>query len=160
MYKIVGGDRQEYGPVPLEAVRQWIAQGRANGQTLASFESGPWKPLASFPELANDLQAIAPPPLRQFQGVPPAGQRTNGLAIAGLSFGLLGLLCCGPFGGILAIIFSTIAAVQMSRSPNLYSTPKVVPWLGIGLGIFDLLLSIYLYRSGAVERLLEELQRR
>lgn len=34
MYKIRGGDGKEYGPVSADVVRQWIAEGRANEQTL------------------------------------------------------------------------------------------------------------------------------
>ena len=30
MYKVVGADRREYGPVSRETILEWIAQGRAN----------------------------------------------------------------------------------------------------------------------------------
>ena len=33
MYKIIGADQKEYGPVTAEQLRQWIAEGRVNGQT-------------------------------------------------------------------------------------------------------------------------------
>lgn len=53
MYKIIGADQSEYGPVSEEQVRDWIVQGRANGATLAQAEgSSDWKPLSSFPEFA------------------------------------------------------------------------------------------------------------
>lgn len=53
MYKIIGGDQNEYGPVSLEELRGWIAQKRANGRTMVKREgSEEWKPLASHPELA------------------------------------------------------------------------------------------------------------
>src|SRR6185369_7937141 len=60
MYKVVGADRREYGPVTREAVLEWIAQGRANAQTIARFEEGAWKPLATFDEFKNALAASAP----------------------------------------------------------------------------------------------------
>src|SRR5262245_45643734 len=51
MYKIIGADQKEYGPIPGEQIRRWIAEGRLNGQTLACAEgSQDWKPLATFPE--------------------------------------------------------------------------------------------------------------
>src|SRR5262245_22592904 len=59
MYKIIGGDQREYGPVGLEQVKQWIQEGRANAQTLIQKEGGPWLPLSSLPECAAFL---APPP--------------------------------------------------------------------------------------------------
>jgi hypothetical protein len=53
MYTIVGGDGQRYGPVSADQLRQWIAQGRANGQTLTYREGGDWKPLSTYPEFAD-----------------------------------------------------------------------------------------------------------
>src|ERR1041385_8296422 len=62
MYKIIGADQKEYGPVPAEQLRQWIAEGRAGGATLIRPEGGTeWQPLASFPEFADALNAAAPP---------------------------------------------------------------------------------------------------
>jgi len=53
-YKIIGGDHKEYGPETSEQVRQWIAEGRANGQSLAKAEgSTEWKPLSAHPEFAD-----------------------------------------------------------------------------------------------------------
>ena len=68
MYKIIGADQREYGPVPVEQVRKWIAEGRANAQTKAWSEgSSEWKTLADFPEFADLLTAkggvaLLPPP--------------------------------------------------------------------------------------------------
>ncbi|MBA4150902.1 MAG: NINE protein [Verrucomicrobia bacterium] len=63
MYKILGGDRQEYGPVSAEHVRQWIAEGRANAGTLVQPEgSSAWVPLGSLPEFSL-AASQAPPPL-------------------------------------------------------------------------------------------------
>jgi hypothetical protein len=65
MYKIIGADRREYGPVELERLRQWIAEGRVDGWTLVQAEGGTeWKPLASFPELAALLPSSVPPRIR------------------------------------------------------------------------------------------------
>ena len=60
MYKIIGADQKEYGPVPAEQVRKWIAEGRANAQTRARAEqSDDWKPLSDIPEFAGALAALA-----------------------------------------------------------------------------------------------------
>ena len=71
MYRIIGIDGRQYGPVTAEQVREWIAGGRVNGQTSVQPEGGTeWKPLAGFPEFADALAAkaasAAPSP-----GVPP-----------------------------------------------------------------------------------------
>src|SRR5882672_5316198 len=63
MYTIIGVDQKEYGPIPADLVLQWIAQGRANAQTMARAEGATdWKPLAQFPEFAAALAAKVPPP--------------------------------------------------------------------------------------------------
>jgi TM2 domain-containing membrane protein YozV len=66
MYKIIGADGREYGPVGADQVRQWIAEGRANAQTRAQAEGGTdWRPLADFAEFhaALGLSGGAPPPI-------------------------------------------------------------------------------------------------
>lgn len=73
MYRIIGGDRKEYGPVAAEELRRWLAEGRLNAQSLAAIEpGGEWKPLSAFPELAAAFNALsgaapglsaAPPPI-------------------------------------------------------------------------------------------------
>ena len=58
MYRIIGADGKEYGPVSAEIVRQWIAQGRANPQTKVRPEaSTDWKLLWELPEFTADLAA-------------------------------------------------------------------------------------------------------
>ena len=79
MYSIIGGDQREYGPVTAEEIRQWIADRRANGRTLAKAEGGPWKPLSTFPEFADALgaaPAAAPPPVGGTVS-PPASASAN-----------------------------------------------------------------------------------
>ena len=53
MYTIVGGNQQPYGPVEADLIRAWVAEGRANGNTIAKAEDGAWKPLRTFPEFAD-----------------------------------------------------------------------------------------------------------
>lgn len=68
MYKIIGADQKQYGPVTSDQIRQWIADGRVNGQTQAQAAgTEEWKPLAAFPEFADvfGAPAAAPPSLGQ-----------------------------------------------------------------------------------------------
>jgi hypothetical protein len=75
MYKIIGADQKEYGPISAEQLRAWIAEGRANGQTSVwSEDTTEWKPLAAFPEFADSLGAMpggAPPAAAGGTGVVP-----------------------------------------------------------------------------------------
>ena len=143
MFYLIGADQKEYGPVSAEEVRVWIAEGRANGQTLARFEGGPWKPLSTFPEFAGSLgPAPRPPPPAPLAQASLAGRapEANGMAVAGLVMGILsmtlGLFCCGPVlvFNILGIIFSSIALSQIKKSP--------VQQTGRNLAIVGLVLSL------------------
>jgi hypothetical protein len=137
MYKIIGADQKEYGPVTGEGIRNWIMEGRANAQTLAQVEGGPWKPLSSFPEFAPALSALPQPPLVSPVAASSPRRESNGMAVAGLIMGLLsvtvGLLCCGPLFGILGILFSAIALSQIKKNPLQQSS--------VGMAICGLILS-------------------
>ncbi len=65
MYKVIGADQKEYGPVSFEQLKQWIAQGRANASTTARADgSTEWKPLSAFPEFTaifNGTDSSVPP---------------------------------------------------------------------------------------------------
>src|SRR5436853_3509943 len=94
MYKIIGADGREYGPISAEQVRQWIAEGRANAATLATAENmTEWKPLGSFPEFS--LLFARPAAIPAF-GRPP---KTHALATTALALAIfsvtLGWCCCG-----------------------------------------------------------------
>src|ERR1051325_5215052 len=98
-YRIVGADQKEYGPVSEDQLRQWIAEGRANAQTIVRFDDGPWKPLSTFVEFASVLGTtpaatpgvMPPPPPPVALGMPPSSgpAPTSGMAIAGLICSIL-----------------------------------------------------------------------
>jgi hypothetical protein len=63
MYKIIGADGREYGPVSAAQLRQWIAERRANAQTQIQVQgSSDWISLGSLTEFADVLAAAVPPP--------------------------------------------------------------------------------------------------
>ena len=112
-YTIIGSDGKEYGPVPVDDLRKWIAQGRAGAQTKVRAEGATdWITLAEVPELAGAAKT-APPPLPSH---PPAtAGKLSAMAVASLVLGILGLFTCGGtafFGLILGII----AMVKVSNS--------------------------------------------
>ncbi len=64
MFKIIGGDGRQYGPISVEQLRQWILEGRANAQTLAQPDGAiDWKPLASLAGFAGQLAGSSAPPI-------------------------------------------------------------------------------------------------
>jgi len=77
MYKIIGADQKEYGPVTAEQMRQWVIEGRVNGQTSVWSEALPgWKPLSAYAEFADLVAAKSPvasepPPFGAQGGLPP-----------------------------------------------------------------------------------------
>jgi hypothetical protein len=58
MYRVIGGDKKEYGPATADEMRLWIADGRLSSQSLVWAEgSAEWRPLANFAEFADALRA-------------------------------------------------------------------------------------------------------
>jgi hypothetical protein len=73
MFKIIGADGNEYGPVTAEILKQWISQSRVNGQTKILAEgTTEWKTVAEFPELAAALP-LTPPPMATDLSAMPGG---------------------------------------------------------------------------------------
>ena len=139
MYGIIGADGRQYGPVAVEQLRQWIAEGRANAQTQTLAEGAPaWKPLGALPEFAGHFPPPVPPvigPLRPGTSMAGRVPGTNSFATAGLVFGILSLTCCCcgfPFN-LLGLVLSLIGLVQINRHPELYE--------GHGIAITGLILS-------------------
>jgi hypothetical protein len=59
MYKIIGADQKEYGPISNEQLRRWVIEGRLNAQTQARAEGETeWKPLSEFAEFADVLRTL------------------------------------------------------------------------------------------------------
>lgn len=75
MYKIIGADGQQYGPVSAEEVRQWIAEGRLGAESLVQAEgAADWQPLSGVAEFAAALAVHArpaPPPSAPASVLPP-----------------------------------------------------------------------------------------
>jgi len=137
MYKVIGADGREYGPVSAEQLRQWVREGRANQFTQVRPESGGgWQPLSAVAELASVFgagAASAPPPLNAppVAASPFAARAANklpagvcgillgGLGIhkfilgytqAGLIMLLVNILTCG-IGGIVMHIIGIIEGI-------------------------------------------------
>jgi len=121
MYKIIGADGREYGPVSTEQLQQWIREGRANAQTKAQAEgSAEWKPISAFPEFAGMATASSP----SLAPAPPGGREldiasciSRGWKLLQSNFGrlvgttFLVLLLFGGVSGILRFLVNTAFGV-------------------------------------------------
>src|SRR2546430_2465370 len=84
MYRIIGADGNQYGPISAEQLRQWIAEGRANAQTKILAEgTTEWKPLSEFPEFFGT--AAAPPGALPPTPSMPTMQPLGGYPVSGAS---------------------------------------------------------------------------
>ena len=159
MYKIVGADQREYGPATSEQMREWITQGRANSLTLASFEGSPWKPLSTYPEFADALRTVIPPPMAPsaYGGSAAMGARGNSAAISGLVLCIIGT-CCSPLT-LIGLILCIVGLVQIQRNPQLYTTTKVIPIAGIVIAIIDMVFIGIAIASGALDQIIRNFPR-
>jgi Domain of unknown function (DUF4190)/GYF domain 2 len=142
MYKIVGADGRQYGPVNADQIRRWIVEGRANAQTQVLAEGATqWKPLAAFPEFAAAFGLPAPPTI-----IPVSTSHlrtTNAFATWGMILGILALVCC-CFKLLLAslgLIFSLIGLSQINARPDIYEG-RGFAIAGIVLSGLSLLLAV------------------
>lgn len=155
MYKILGADNKEYGPVAAEQVRRWIIERRLHAQSLVQAEGTVgWKPLSIFPEFSATLASAMPPPSMS-GGVRPgyvASGGNNSMAVTSLVCGCVGLVCCQVVS-IAGLVTGIIALNQIKANPQQEGKGMaiggiVVSALGILAGIgFGILFAL----GGALE---------
>ena len=146
MFKIIGGDGKEYGPVTLDQLRDWSAQGRIDGQTRIKAENAAeWQPAAKVPELAplfapaqaRPIPKAAPPVIAPLR---PAPEKR--LAVISLVLGLCSfVLCLSALTGLPAIIVGHLARRRAIRLPERYGGSGLAA-AGLVLGYASLLLSL------------------
>jgi hypothetical protein len=153
MYKILGADQKEYGPVTAEVVRQWIAQGRANAQTRAQAEgSAEWKPLSEFPEFKEAFASAATPaptPAMPASVGARRAEQKKGMAIASLVLGVLSLCGCLVITGLPAIILGHIAHNRARKSPGQYGGAGMAI-AGFIMGYLGLAVTLLLVPAGLI----------
>lgn len=119
MYKILGSDQKEYGPISSEQLREWIVQRRANGQTQVLPEGATqWQTLSTLPEFSAALASVGPmpPAFGTASGGAAAVQpKTSGMAITSLVMGILGACTLG-ITSIVGVILGVISLNKISKS--------------------------------------------
>jgi hypothetical protein len=155
MYKIIGADLKEYGPVSAEQLRQWMAEGRVNGQTkVQAADATEWKAMADLPEFAGVLPASPLPaqPGADFGATSapmtplPSPPRTSQMAVWAMVTGLGSLRWCCAWLLVapVAIVLGAVALSQLKNHPEL--TGRGFAIVGIVLGIVALII----YAVGSV----------
>ncbi len=145
MYKIIGADGKEYGPITADQLRQWIAEGRANAQTKILPEGATeWKLLSEFPEFASTMPSAPPSlPSGPALGAPgvPGTPDVNGPAVGLIIVAVVGFLL-QVAGLIWQAAFSAMAASQMQGQPFafLFSGAAAVAMHILGIVVSGLIL--------------------
>ena len=136
MYKILGGDQKEYGPVTAEQMRDWLAERRVNAQTLVQpVGATDWRPLSAFPEL---VAAVTTPGYPRAAAAPDNPMSAvipykNPKALIAYYLGIFSLIpCFGIALGIAAFILGILGLKAANANPG--SHGKVHAWVGIILG--------------------------
>jgi hypothetical protein len=134
MYKIIGADGRQYGPVSAAQIKQWIAEGRVESRTPVFVDGAKdWNFVGLLPLFANCFSttpSVIAPAVRF--------RRSNFFATAGLVNGIAAwsLFCCCfgfPFN-LFGLVFSLIGLSQINSDPERYE--------GRGQAIAGLVLSL------------------
>lgn len=149
MYKIIGANQVEYGPITADQLRAWLAEGRVNAQTLVQGEGDTsWKPLSQFSEFASALPA-APPPMSAALGGPEGRARAQSL-VTGPAIALLVTAILGILVSLLRLCLNLLGLgmAGLSNLPNADQNPEVEHMImmmsgAVGIAIFVLAMVLW-----------------
>jgi len=138
MYKIIGADGKEYGPISTDQLRQWVKEGRINAQTKVRPDGvEEWQLLGTFPEFSAEFPpSIAP----TTAGEIPC--KTSALAITSLVLGILGLFSCG-ITAFFGLISGIIALVKIKNSQGRLAGSGLAIAGIVTSGIFLLMIPVF-----------------
>ena len=143
MYKVLGSDGNEYGPVSAEVVKMWIAENRVEKKTPVIPEGvADWVFLDSLPEFA----AAFAPPLSVPPPIPPSAKASksadglnaiipykNARALVAYYLGVFSVIPpVGALLGIPALVLGISGLRFRRRNPR--AGGSVHAWIGIVLG--------------------------
>jgi hypothetical protein len=153
MYKIIGANQVEYGPVTADQMRAWIAEGRVNAQTAVQAQGETtWKPLSMCPEFASAFPAAPAPAtisaLAADDGRARALSLVSGPAIAlivvtavGIALAVLGIFMQLLGIGMAGMNMNNFQGVQNPDAARLIQMFSgglgiVIKVIGIAVGLF------------------------
>jgi len=140
MYRIIGADDKEYGPVPAEQIRQWLREGRLNRTTRVKPENSPdWKAIGALPEFGDLF-----PPLPGAAPKPAGPTKTCGMATASLICGALGFTCVTA---VIGLVLGFLAHDRIRKS-NGQLTGSGMATAGIVLSLIFMLVGLLAVPAG------------
>ncbi len=150
-YRVRNADGSEYGPVELDALRQWAIQGRiATSAMIVPEGGGEGEPAGAHPAIASILSA--PPTVRGSVPEAPRGDATGGLipyknppALTAYYVGIcawIGLLVppLGVIVGVVAVVLGIKGLRLRAREPEVKGS--IHAWVGILSGGLVALLGL------------------
>lgn len=140
MYRVIGADQREYGPVSPDNVHAWIIQGRLTASSLVQAEGAGWKPLSDFPEFGSALAQTAAGAGASISDRAPR-QTQNGLALASLILGCASLVRFRPLA-VVGLILGIVALGQTRSDPNKGQQSLAIAGIAVSaaaIGLFALL---------------------
>ena len=150
MYKIIGADGKEYGPISTDILKKWLAEGRINAQTKVLPEGATeWKALGEIPELAAGVTTAAPAPISAAPGystgATPAADQVNGPAIGLMVTAGIGFLLQAA-GIALNALGIGIGAMQQRQAGGPEALANMLSGsMGIVSGVIGLIVGIIIF---------------
>ena len=139
MYKIIGADGKEYGPITTEQLRQWIAEGRAGMQTKVLPDGATeWTTLGQLPEFATAAPSVAPNVFTPSTAGTAGAEQVNGPAMGLIVVAILGALA--QAAGLIMHLAGAATHVP-SQMPNAAWANMFSGTVGIISGVIGLLMS-------------------
>jgi hypothetical protein len=165
MYKIIGADKKEYGPISADQMRQWISEGRVSAQTLAQAEGQmDWRPVIAFPEFADVLGA-APGAAAPAAPVADGGREAALSAVKGPAIGLLVTAILGLIAVALGLIVNVLTLVGVPIGMHGMSDPQMQKYFNMAGGGFGIIqniigavIGVLIWRGAAKMKALENHQ--
>jgi hypothetical protein len=137
VYRIIGTDEKEYGPVPTEQVRQWSREGRLNRTSRVKPEGAvEWQTLGVLAEFAD----LFPPPISPVLPPVSGGDGVNVIIpyknVRALVAYYLAVFSLIPFLGMpLGLVAFVLGILGLRyRRANPAAGGVVHAWIGIVLG--------------------------
>jgi hypothetical protein len=147
MYRIIGGDGKEYGPISAEQLKQWLRDRRVNGQTQVRAEGDAgFRPLSSFPDLGAGV--AVPPPLFE---APPSYMVYSVLVT------ICGCLLVGP----VAIFYSMrvndkVAKGDYEAARQASASARLWCWIALAVGVLHYVAELFFL--GRITSLFQQFQ--
>ena len=162
MYKILGGDGKEYGPISADVLRQWISEGRANAQTQVQAEgSTDWVALGQIPQFSP---AFSPPPVGGapstiYPGAPASSQAST--LVVGPAIGLIITAAVGALAQLASAAINILGAGagMMGANQGQQDMPAWMHGLSGGIGVvfnvIGLIVSVVIFMGALKMKKLE-----